>query len=614
MKFARNVTIRVAAAFGWILPSAATQDFESLAPAGTWLFVGCDDWRSLVAAAQQSEFARLLDDPGLADFASAVAERFDAQMKLGERDDREKFAEIGELLTGPACLFSLDPVSADPSFQGSFTEAAPLAFIVSGGERNSELFSKFEEELAETESDGSSTVTRETREVDGVSVVVFHDDDGAGEVRITSLAEVGGRVVVVSALQPGAKVAADHLDGLLRAMSVDDGVGVEGRASLATNPNFTESIAARTDSGLRIYLDATPIMRQFKANAEEEVENAEAPSESDGTQRARARRSTESKQQLVTMQALGLDRLARFALCGSLDGDGLRVEMEAVSGGEIPFFAALGRVLPTAPFELPANCPAGAMNVFLAHLDLSEALLAFSDLAASIDPQAKVALDEALAQMAAAGFDLRKELFEPIGDEFAVIRATVSDEQAMPGTEDDPSSAALVIELDDAAAIEALVDRFVDSQGLIAVRRKEEFEGRVLYTLPTPFGLEATYCFAGRRLVASLSSELARDVLRRIGEHDLPTLANDEHYQRGLSAVGADSQSMAFVADAARIVFAMLKGMAQNVAVGSGDGATPQPEVEIDVVRKYVSGYSLFALAVHPDRTVLRLRIGGAGK
>jgi len=614
LKFARSVLLCVAVVFGSDRSSVCAQDFESLAPAETWLFFACDDWRSLVAAAKQSEFARLMDDPGLADFAAAIAARFDSQMLSMEQKERDDLAAIGELLTGPACLFFLDPVLNDPTFEGSFAEAAPLALIVSGGERNAELFAKLEEIFTEPTADGSVSTTRESRDVDGVPVLVLHDDDGAGEVRSTSLAEVNDKVVIVSALQSGAKVATAYFDDMVRAMSVEGEAGADGRASLATNPNFTESIAARSQSGLRVYLDATQLMREVVAQAEKEIAEAEKPSETDQKQRARARRASESTQRLTAVQALGLDRLARFALCGSLDGDGLRVEAEAIARSEIPVFEALSRMCPTAPFELPANCPSGAMNVFLAHFDPTEALLAFSDLAASIDPQAKAALDDALEQATASGFDMRKELFEPLGDEFAMIRATVSDEQAMPGTEDDPTSAALVIELDDVAAIEGLVDRFVSGQGLAAVRRKEEFEGRVLYTLPTPFGLEATYCFTGNRLVASLSSELARDVLRRIGEHDLPTLATDEHYSRALSAVGADTQSMAFVADAARIVFALVEGMAASAAADSIDGTSQQSQVDIDLVRKYVSGYSLLALAFQNDRVVLRMQIGGAGK
>lgn len=614
MKFARKVLLCVAVALGSDRSLACAQDFESLAPADTWLFLGCDDWRSLVAAAKQSEFARLMDDPGLADFAATIAARFDAEMLSLEQKERDDLAAIGELLTGPACFLFLDPALTDPTFDGSFVDAAPVAIIVSGGERNAELFAKLEEIFTEPSSDGSVSTTRESRDVDGVPVLVLHDDDDDGEVRSTSLAEVKGKVVIVSTLQSGAKAATANFDDMVRAISAEGEAGAEGRASLATNPNFTESIAARSQSGLRVYLDATQLMREFVAQAEKEIAEAEEPPETDQDQGARARAASESTQRLSAIQALGLDRLARFAMSGSLDADGLRVEVEAVSRDEIPLFAALSRVLPSAPFVLPANCPASAMNVFLAHLDLSEALLAFSELADSIDPQAKATLDGALEEMTASGFDPRKELLEPLGDEFAMIRATVSDEQAMPGTEDDPSSAALVIELDDAAAIEALVDRFVGEQGLAAVRRKEEFEGRVLYTLPTPLGLEATYCFAGNRLVASLSSELARDVLRRIGEHDLPTLAKDDHYLRGLSAVGADAQSMAFVADAARIVFALVDGMAGSAAADSVDGTSQRPEVDIEVVRKYVSGYSLLALAFQQDRVVLRMQIGGTGK
>jgi hypothetical protein len=129
-----------------------------------------------------------------------------------------------------------------------------------------------------------------------------------------------------------------------------------------------------------------------------------------------------------------------------------------------------------------------------------------------------------------------------------------------------------------------------------------------VWSIPTPIGVKISYAILPDLLVASASLELLHDALRRTGQHDLKTIANDAVVQGALSEIGDGPFVALTVSDAPFGAHNSIESLREVGPFLFGrENAPPIPEVDIELVRKYVKGRHVMASRL--DRQGLYIRI-----
>ncbi len=617
--------------------------FERIAPANAWFFAGCDDVKAFLESAKQSEFAAMLLDPAL--------EKARAQFQaVIDKANAESIAETGVdsvalfgMFEGPAAVVTYDPTARDPALRFSDFDLPPTAVLLGAGDRAAEVVAKFEEFSAKDIASGASL--RETREVEGVTLTVLTDKPDADSPVIVSFGAVGGTVFFMVGDVEATTAFTAEVDGLVHALLA----GAD--APLSESPAWRASVAAAERNGVRLFANVGAIMKAMLAEAdaapepaadqagasdldeemEDDFDDEDEGGGIDGDDEGMDDEDMDeldeleddlddsdspmTKDEAAQIRAMGLDRIGRLAIFLTIGEAGTEVDGELTLEGDTAIGTFLGKLCPTGPFRLHGNAPPTVHNATLTHLDLLAGFDALGDLLTAIDPESAAEFRAGIESAKADGFDIRASILEPLGDEFAFLLSPVTDDmQALPGTEDDPQNITVIVELDGAPALEATIDKFMDEQGLMSVRRKEEFAGTMLYTVPTPLGLEVNYSILPDRLIVSPSRELVLDALRRSGQHELPTLASDPAIAEGLEAIGATNPTILFMVNAAKNARTFLDGVNEGLLMSNPELAAEMPDVSVEDLSRHITGFVLSSTEMGPSGIRGRLRTVRAAK
>jgi hypothetical protein len=264
------------------------------------------------------------------------------------------------------------------------------------------------------------------------------------------------------------------------------------------------------------------------------------------------------------------------------------------------------------PPQLLGLVPDKASTAFQMNLDLAAGYDAVVDM---LIEMGTVSAEDVHAQMdmtkTQLGFDPRNDVMANLSGGIAFFQAPVQDESEafFMADPEEPINYVLLAGLKDGAKMTTLIDSSLQQSGLHAVRKREEFMGHTVYAVPVmPFG-EVHYAVLDDLAVASLSSELLQDVLRRHGASDLPSVRTHEDVAGALERLGED-QSLYLVSDAATAIKGMLKGFAMELeaARARGDdvaeaGMPPLSDLVLpgpDVVDKYFKRPAVSTMRLGP--------------
>ncbi len=498
-------------------PTAAARraGFETVFGQHALLFFGVDDLPELLADWAASPWGRLAKDEAALPVRSSFSALLDAVAVRSKAGYGFDAVDTFELLRGRFA------VTLAGAFAGALDPDHPVDFFamaaVDAGEHAGEVRDRLllgVDQLAER---GKLVVKRETfgtREV--VQMVPTHAE-GRGVIQMAAVQEtvavgaVGGSYLTSEAFL-------HTLDGL-------DGEGVE---SLAQLPAFLSSLAA-LPGGAKLFVDTGALMRAgLKAAAADPAAAANPLAE--------------------IQRQLGLDQLGVLGARLIINADGMRLDAhQAWSGGALA--KLLDAWLGDGDLTLLKLLPADAQNAVALHLDL----------AAGIDATIAVTKEMGVpspfdggggggdaaptAVGAPAPFDVRKELLDHLDGRIAFVSATVDESESWMGSTNQRGEGvnyALVVGTKNAEALAASLDRQLRSQGLHAARRRAEFEGFQVYTLPMG-PVSISYAIVADFLAVSPSPTLLQDLLRRKANGELANLAADPVFQRQLAATGRPS-------------------------------------------------------------------------
>lgn len=566
------------------IPSLALAGgFESAVPADAWAFIGCDDVKRTRADFEAGSLGRVLRDPSMDSLRSALLTGIDQFREVSRQGAGADPIEILEWVEGKAAIVVFDCATPDPNFFTFFSPMPRLGLMLEGG-ANTEKIAARVRQLIQPEVDAGRGAV-ESRQVGDVAVTVVRavanpDDFGppAGELAFCT---VDGSFLLT--FQPTLDGDREEIDSLIT------GIRGELESSLAKSQDYQSSLAASAQdaSGLRVWFDAGRVVRQaLAATAAEATEGAPDPS--------------------ALARALGVDRVGAFAARWRADAAGSHGGFELPLAPGTPLGNILTRLFPAGAFHTTKMLPGDGSTSGAFHLDLAsgmEAVLAFLDEA---QPDAAQEARMTLDFMSTPEFDPRRDVIAPLGDEIGFVYARIQDElAALPGTEDDPSSVAVLIELDDSETIGKTIENFVTEQGLAAVAEVGETAGRKWKSIPTPLGLKVWYSVLPDLLVISASEELMNAVLSRVGEHQLPTLATDEGFVAALTAEGEGPWTLVSASDAASGLVSQFETMvAAFQAAGLEPGAA---SLDIETARQFTRGRALSVSRVGDDGIFLRI-------
>lgn len=558
--------------------------YETATPANAWAFFGCDDVKKTRADFEASGFGRMIFDP------SMEAARQEVQKALeGFRANMTETAgadplEILEWVDGAAGLVVFDCASADPTFFVTGASMPRVGLMLGGGERAPTIEARVRELLDPEIKAGRGSM--ETRDVEGVSVTVVREIKQADDLGQDPNGEIAFCVVdgtFVLTLQPEMEGDPEEIDDLIR--------GLKGslEATLAESSTYTESLAATgpDGSGVRAFVDVGRIVRQALASL------ADSASPDDGAS-------------ITIARALGVEQFGALGARMVQDASGWDGSLQVRLEGDTALGSILARMFPAGALHTLGRITPAAARAGSGHLDLAaglDAILAFLDEA---NPEAASEARMGLAMASTPDFDLRRDLLDPLGDEIGFVYSSVSDDlEALPGTEDDPKNFALLIELDGADVFEPMLERLIEEQGMAAVREKSDFEGRMVSTVPTPFGVKVHFSFLADMLVLSGSEELLKDVLRRVGQHELPTLATDASFASNLEEAGPGPWTSVSATDVADDLASNISMLSEALgAAGLNSGTIPS--IDRDAAAKFVSGRALSVVQLGSDGVLLR--------
>jgi hypothetical protein len=571
----------------WAFAVTEGGGFERAVPAGVWAFVGCDDVTATLSELKASALGRLWFDAAMDGARGEVANMISGMRSEIAGKSAADPIELLDWVTGAAALVVFDHAAADPDFYAQGASVPRIGFLLGCGENAPKFVTRLNELLAPEVTAGRAALS--TRQFAGTEVTVLRevkaDDPNVIATPAGELAYAIAGDTVVLTIQPVLDGDKDEIDALLAGLAGD------GKGSLASAPDYSASMAAQgpAGTGVRGYLDLGTIVRGFLASPA--ANNPNDP----------------SSLQIAT--ALGIDKLGRVSgrfVTGSAGTSGsleMRIEGQTALGG------ILEKFFPTGELRSLARFTPDVTRAIAARVDLEAgiaALLAFLDEAA---PDAAAQARFGMMMVSSESFDLQNDLLGPLGDEIGFAMGPVEDEmEALPGTEDDPASGVLFIDLADATKISAVLERFVEEQGLAAVRERSEFEGNVVTSVPTPLGLRAHYAILSDALVISPSLELLRENLRRAGEHELPTLATAPSFTAARGAIGDGMFTSLAGSLAAADVISQLEfafdafGLIGGVPVEADDAGKYAPGMGVTGVRVGAAGILMQHRYIAPKR------------
>jgi len=484
-------------------PAAArvVAGYESVAPSDTLFFVGIDSVDELLAEWRASAHGRMVGDEAAAPLRDAFAALLEALAQSSKEELGVDVMELARMIDGRAGV----AVGGD-----LFGESKGHAFLaLESSQHAAELLAGATALAQKSVERGEAVLKSETvgaREVVQVTPLAEHDK---GSFQI---AGTGTTLAVGTAVGSGATS-----DWFARVLQGLDG---EAGETLGASPAFLRSLAAKP-GGIKLFLDSGAAIR---ARLE--------PAGPDGDERPEMR----------TQRTLGLDQLGALAARLRLDAAEMRLEAHQ-AWTPVGLAKVLMAFMNGGDHQLLKLLPVDAEMAFSLQLDLPSGLDAANALAVELGGRplfgAPAAEGSAPAAAEADAFEPRRDLLDHLDGRLALTMVAVPPEESLMGMglQGGPSmNLAVAVGVKNAAALAASIDKLLRSQGLHAARRKSEFEGYVIYTLPMP-PVPVSYAIVDDFIVVSPSATLLQDMLRRKSNVELPNLRSSPGFTANFDAL-----------------------------------------------------------------------------
>lgn len=591
MRFAPTV---LAAALLLCGPNAAEAGFEDAAPGDVLAFVGIDDLTSLKATFDQTAWGRLLADPALGSFKEHMAKQL---AELGAEAEAETGTDpfkLLEMVSGGAALMLLElagPDEVDPE-----AEMIPFALgmMMGVGDRGEEFLTGLDALFDKTVESGEAI--RQFESEGDVEVTVIRE--GSEETKEKFELRYGvtdGTFVAV--FQAEEMVQKGHFGALL------DGLAGEAEEPLKDTDSFVDSVAGEVSDGVRAFIDVKRLLGRAVAAAEKSGDLSE--------------------EDLRTMEVLGLADLQVMTMGLQFGEDESRLDAGLTWSGQGHLVQIARSLFPGGEIRLPALMPGEPYSATMLRIDVLAGMDAIMAAMKEISPDeaegAQAMMEMSFQQ---EGFNVRDDLLGNLEGEMAFFTAPIEDDlEALTGTEDDPQSIGILVGLKDGTAVETALEALIRSQGMHAARKRREFQGQSIYSLPSPLGGSIHYSVLTDLLAISMSSEIMDDVLRRRGDSDLPTLATNPEFSTALKDLLQGDLTSAGYTDSATQVRALLgairsivkdgqvPGMPMRIHPGLSDEELEFELPDPDLADKYFEGAAVNVMSIS-ERGVRLTTIG----
>ncbi len=559
----------------------AQSGFERILPAQTLMFVGIDSADGFVEDFERSASGRLWADPGMAGVREACAARLHELSLAIQEELGIDLLQLPPMLHGPvalAWLEGLDPeglAAGRPEF--SF---ALLADVGDDREACEELVARL---FARAADEPDVFVAEQT--VGGCAFRSISAPPASGPRMVL---RAGFRESVLVVVLDVGTPTTDHARRLVAALA--------GPAPdpLADSASWRASVASRPGRGLRVWVDLARIVERLTAVAT----------------------AHDAEQSGVWIRGLGLPDLRTFAVHTSLSQAGSRADVQLAWGGDGWIPRVLRRLLRPGGARLDRLVPGDVRSATFVHPDLGGLYDDVLRMIIEFGGATPAELAEGLVEMEETlGFDPRADLIDALGDELALVVAEVDPAEAVPGLSVEPLNAAVVVELDDAAAFSALVDDVLRRTGLHAVRKRGEFLGSEIsnVTVFPPFAVN--FAILDEFVVASLSPTMVREVLRR-AHSEGDALDDQPAFVALRTELGADAEfGLLSWSDAAGDLNGAIETLRGLPAMFEGTGE-PVPDVltwlsllpmpDAALVDRYFTGGSIATISVDAEGVMIR--------
>jgi hypothetical protein len=486
-----------------VAPAAAVQDkaprpgFEHVVPSDSVLYVGATDIEQLGRDFRESPGGRFWHDPANAPLREAIEARIDgltAQMHAELGVDPMDFLGMlhGRVAIASVGLPRVEDLDGTP-------RGFALALLADVGEDRDaceELLSALADRLAESMGAvRKSTVAGDT----AVSVLELTHGDDRPRLRLKHGFH-DDTLVLTLELHP---MQPDAMETLIARLEGQPG------ESLADVPRFRSTLAAET-GGTQMWMDFGRVLGLWQAWLE--------------------RQGEEEAETLGIARRVGLFDLGCLSACSAYEkgGSRMRLRLDWSGNGWLQTFARLACV--SGPATTLSAVPADCVSAIAARIDFAgmfdAVIKVIIEMQAATMSEVVEVLTEAEEML---GFDVRDDLLDSLDGQVTLVTCEVPAEDALPGLVAQSQNLVLLVGLKDSARVRELVEGALKRTGLHAVRKRTDFQGFELCSVPLP-PMQLQYALLPDMAVLSLSGTLVQDVLRRKAGADLPVLARDEEF------------------------------------------------------------------------------------
>jgi hypothetical protein len=513
--------------------AAARVPMESLLPANSLLFAGIDSVEQTRADWAASAWGRLMADPANETVRASFTQLLDHLSEGSKKEAGFDFVETVGWVTGRAGLGMFGEMGAREGADFGFTAG------LESPDHIAELRERAQKILDKTGEDGEYVLKHETEGDVEVSLMVPKQGshgDFDGDLRVAA----AGPVLLVDGASGAFREKPNFRDALAALRG-------EAKDPLSAAPSFKSSLAAH-GGGLKIWFDTGRLIRADLASG---------------------------SGSLQSMRILGVDEFGPLSARLLIDAKELHLEAQQAWSEKCALAGLLGAWLAGSDWSLFKMIPAEAEHALALHLDFAKGMDATdafrkaNGLAADAPPPDAAGGDPAAA--AAAPPDLRKDFLDHLDGRIAIFAAQVDPSEAIPlfGAEGPPISMCAVVGVKAAEPLRASLDRAMRMVGLHAARKKSEFQGFEVYSVPVmPFTLH--YAILDDFAVISLSPTLLQDVLRRKSDKELKNLATDASFKREVEGLSSTVSLLVWEKVDPKLFATIGAQAAAEVAMGRG--------------------------------------------
>ncbi len=578
-----NLALTLACAALPLAPAHA--GFEEALPAETLAYLGVDDVTVLKEGFQASAWGRFLKDQAFQSFQDWLSsEMADLGAQAKEETGTDPF-ELLKLVEGPAGVFLLDVADPDRTSLDGGEVPVAIGVLLGLGENGDAFLDKFDTLWQAEVDDGNVLLGSE--EIAGVEVTLVTDADENADNPMEMRYGVKDGTFVLT------MISAALAD---RAFFESICAGLDGlvEETLDQTDGYAASIAAQGAGTVRGFANVREIVRRAVASAEKE-----------------GRMGPDERK---LFDSFGFADLGTAALVADVASGGSRTDFELTWSGQGHLAEMLQSVFGPAELVTPRYVPADSVSMTAFRFDLGKGIDAAMRIMRELEPD-DAAEAEAMMEMffEQDGFNVRTDVIDNLAGEVSFFQAKVEDElEALPGTEEDPVSVAILLPMTDGTKLEVAIDTLLRQTGMHATRRRDEFQGVAVFNVPFPlFGSGIHYAITNDLLTLSLSRSMLEDVLRRHGGGDLPTVATSDAWVEATELLDGRAPTSIGFQDAAESVKGMLEalnvlasGEIPGVSVGGAPARRPDRPIPFDVpdpelAYDYFEGTSVSVLRIH---------------